>query len=112
MTNDAISQMSNKARQINKEVTVNRNFLKAVFWDYPQFHDYNSIRSVLQNSREKNDIQIFRWFLARFLERGRVKDVAMIFRITEVRDNLNELRISDYAYRKWQRLLNVYGNPS
>ncbi len=90
---------------------MNQNFLRAVFWDYPQFHDHNSIRAALQNAREQNDIQTFRWFLARFLERGRVKDVAMIFRITEIRDNLNALRISDYAYRKWQRLLNVYGNP-
>jgi len=88
-----------------------QNSLKAVFWDYPQFQDYNSIRSVLQNTREQNDIQTFRWILGRFLERGRVRDVAMIFRITEVRDNLNALRLSAYAYRKWQRLLDVYGNP-
>ena len=88
-----------------------QNFLKAVFWDYPQFQDYNFIKSTLQNTREKNDIQTFRWILGRFLERGRVKDVAMIFRIAEVRDNLNTLRLSDYAYRKWQRLLDVYGNP-
>ena len=88
---------------------MNENFLKAIFWDYPQFQDYNSIRSIMQNAREKNDIQAFRWFLARFLERGRVKDVAMIFRIAEIRENLNALRLSDYAYRKWQRLLDVYG---
>ena len=89
---------------------MNQNFLKAVFWGYPQFQDNNSIRSVLQNAREENDIQTFRWALGRFLERGRVKDVAIIFRISEVRDNLNSLRLSDYAYRKWQRLLKVYGN--
>ncbi len=89
---------------------MNQNFLKTVFWDYPQLQDYNSIRSVLRNAREENDIQTFRWALKRFLERGRVKDGAMIFRITEVRDNLNSLRLSDYAYRKWQRLLKVYGN--
>ena len=89
---------------------MNQNFLKAVFWDYPQFQDYNSIRSVLRNAREKNDVQTLRWILGRFLERGRVKDVAMIFKITEVRNNLNALRLSEYAYRKWQRLLSVYGN--
>lgn len=89
---------------------MNQNFLKAVFWDYPKFQDYSSIKSALQNAREKNDFQVFRWFLARFLERGRVKDVAMIFKITEVKENLNALRLSDYAYRKWQRLLDVYEN--
>lgn len=88
-----------------------QNPLKAVFWDYPQFQDYNSIRSALQSAREKKDIQTFLWILGRFLERGRVTDVAMIFRITEVKDNLNALRLSDYACRKWQRLLDVYGNP-
>jgi hypothetical protein len=89
---------------------MDQNFLKAVFWDYPLFQDYNSILSALQNTREKNDIQAFRWFLARFIERGRVKDVAMISSIAEVRENLNALRLSEYAYRKWQRLLNVYEN--
>ena len=88
-----------------------QNFLKAVFWDYPQFQNYNFIQSALQNAREKSDIQTFRWILGRFLERGRVRDVAMIFRISEIRDNLDILRLSDYAYRKWQRLLDVYGNP-
>ena len=91
-------------------IKMNQNFLKAVFWDYPQFQDYNSIRSALQNTRGKNDIQVFRWFLAPFLERGRVKDVAMIFSIVEVRKNLNALRLSDYAYKKWRRLLEVYEN--
>ncbi len=46
---------------------MSQNFLKAVFGDYPQFQDYNSIRSALQNTREKNDIQKFRWILGRFL---------------------------------------------
>jgi len=87
---------------------MNQNYLKAVFWDYPQFQDYNSIRSALENTRESNDIQSFQWFLTRFLERGRVKDVAMIFSINDVKQNLNKLRLSDYAYKKWQRLLEVY----
>ena len=87
-----------------------KNFLKAVFWDYPQFQDYNSILSITQNARKTNDIQAFRWFLTRFLERGRVKDVAMIFTIAEIRENLNALRLSDYAYMKWKRLVDVYGN--
>jgi len=87
---------------------MNENYLKAVFWDYPQFQDYNSIRSALENTRESNDMQTFRWFLARFLERGRVKDVAMIFSINELKQNLNKLRLSDYAYKKWQRLLEIY----
>jgi hypothetical protein len=87
---------------------MNQNYLKAVFWDYPQFQDYNSVKSALKKTRESNDTQTFRWLLTRFLERGRVKDVAMIFSISEVRENLYTLRLSDYAYKKWQRLLDVY----
>ena len=88
---------------------VNQNLLKAVFWDYPKYQDYESIQSALRKARETSDLQTYRWIMCRFLEHGRVKDTSLFFHIDEIRNNLKILKLRDYTFKKWQRLLDVYG---
>ena len=85
----------------------NMNYLKAVFWDYPQFTDDRDLGLALARSRQSS---LFFWFLTRFLEYGRVVDVFRYFRIEEIAENLSRLRLSPYAKKKWQRMIEVYDN--
>ncbi|MCH8127494.1 hypothetical protein IIC38_16285 [candidate division KSB1 bacterium] len=87
-----------------------QNFLKAVFWDYPNFQNAETIRLAVQKARRNNDTLTLNWILGRFLERGRVRDVALFFNLREINDSLEALRLSKYANRKWRRLLEVYEN--
>ena len=87
-----------------------QNFLKAVFWDYPNFQNAETIRLAVQKARRNNNTLTLNWILGRFLERGRVRDVAMFFNLREINDSLEALRLSKYANRKWRRLLEVYEN--
>jgi len=83
------------------------NYLKAVFWDYPQYTEEQTLVPALEQSRRSS---LFYWFLTRFLEHGRVIDVFRYFRIEEIAENLSRLRLSPYANKKWQRMIEVYGN--
>jgi hypothetical protein len=87
-----------------------KNYLKAVFWDYPELSDPDALARVLKEARRENDSQKLRWLMGRFLERGRIKDTALYFRPKEIRANLGSMRISQRARKRWERLLEVYGN--
>jgi hypothetical protein len=87
-----------------------QNYLKAAFWDYPALCDPESIRRVLNEARLKNDKKTVCWIMARFLERGRVRDTALFFRPSEIRDSLKSLKISAAARKRWERLMEVYGD--
>jgi len=69
-----------------------------------------TIRLAVQKALRNNDTLTLNWILGRFLERGRVRDVAMFFNLGEINDSLEALRLSKYANRKWRRLLEVYEN--
>ena len=94
----------------NAGIRLKQNFLKAVFWDYPNFQNAETIRLAVQKARRNNDTLTLNWILGRFLERGRVRDVALFFNLREINDSLEALRLSKYANRKWRRLLEVYEN--
>jgi hypothetical protein len=85
------------------------NYLKAVFWDYPELCNPEAIEKKLREARSKNDSKTFTWIMARFLERGRFKDTASFFGKEEIRKNLDGLAISDRTRKKWERFLEVYG---
>ncbi len=80
--------------------------LQAVFWDYPQFLDENNLASIIHTEK---DSDIYRWIMNRFLEHGRVVDVLKFFTIQEISQNLDKLKLTDYATQKWKRLIEVYG---
>lgn len=81
--------------------------LQAVFWDYPQFLDENYLNSTL---RTKKNSDIYWWIMNRFLEHGRVVDVLKFFTIDEISQNLDRLKLTDYATKKWKRLIEVYSD--
>jgi len=82
------------------------NYLNAVFWDYPEFTDPDTIRRHLL----KQGNQRFRhWLLKRFLEYGRVVDTLLYFPLDTISQELNRLKLTPYTYRKWKRIIEVYG---
>ncbi len=83
------------------------NFLKAVFWDYPEFTDEKSLAKLIPGEFENIDLR--RWFLYRFLENGRVIDTVKYFSLKEIEENLKFLKLSDYALEKWNWILKTYG---
>ena len=89
---------------------MSRNYLKAVFWDYPQLCNPEVIRKTLNEARQRNDNKTVYWIMARFLERGRIKDTAVFFRPKEIKGSLKSLKISSRARKRWERLLEVYGD--
>ncbi len=88
------------------------NYLKAVFWDYPELCDQKAIEKALNEARMTGDNKTLHWIMARFLERGRVKDTALFFRPKEIETSLKFLKISGRAKKRWERLLDVYGANS
>lgn len=82
------------------------NYLKAVFWDYPQFTDKQNLMKYLQRNK---DSMAYLWVLKRFLEYGRVVDTISYFKIDEISKQLPELRLTPYTYKKWKRITEVYG---
>jgi hypothetical protein len=82
------------------------NYLKAVFWDYPEFADKNVLEARLR-TESKSDLYF--WIMMRFLEHGRVVDTLHYFKIEEIAQSLSKLRLTSYASRKWKRLIEVYG---
>ena len=87
------------------------NPLKAVFWDYPELTDQATLGPRIQEARDSPIQDAFRWYLARFLERGRVVDTLRFFRLDEIRRIMPSLRISSRAVAMWTRILEYYGNP-
>lgn len=87
-----------------------QNYLKAVFWDYPNLNTPESIKRVLQEARNKGQRETVYWIMTRFLERARIRDTAVFFRPKEIKEALDSLRLSPRAKRRWERLLEVYGH--
>ena len=84
------------------------DYLKAVFWDYPQYAKRENLISIL---KEKSNLYLYLWIMRRFLEYGRVVDVFSYFRIEEIAEYLQKLKLTPYTLKKWKRLIEVYGNP-
>jgi len=85
------------------------NPLKAIFWDYPELTDEAALGRKIQEARDSSVQDAFRWYLARFLERGRVADTLRFFRLEEIRRVMPSLRISLRAAAKWAGILTGYG---
>jgi hypothetical protein len=84
------------------------NYLKAVFWDYPELCNREAVEKKLREARSNNDKKTLTWIMARFLERARFKDTAPFFEKEEIREYLDALAISSRARKKWERFLEVY----
>ncbi len=82
------------------------NYLKAAFWDYPEFADPEAIRAHLG---EEDEGGICSWLLARLLEHGRAVDTLEFFSPDTISRELPQLRLKPYTLRKWRRIVEVYG---
>lgn len=85
------------------------NYLKAAFWDYPQFTEEATLRSCLL---ERKNTSLYFWLMVRFLEYARVVDTFKFFPIDEIAGRLPKLKLRPYTLKKWTRMVEVYGNPS
>ncbi len=83
------------------------DYLKAVFWDYPQYAKRETLISIL---KEKSNVNLYLWIMRRFLEYGRVVDILGYFRIEEITEYLQKLKLTPYTLKKWKRMIEVYGN--
>jgi hypothetical protein len=83
--------------------------LEAVFWDYPCFLDQAYLDTFL---RENKGTEMYHWMMARMLERARVVDALHFFSIEEISERLPSLKLSPYATKKWNRLVEVYAPAS
>jgi len=81
------------------------NYLKAVFWDYPEFTDPDEIRRILQ---EQGNQRVRRWLLKRFLQHGRIVDTLLFFRLDTISTELPRLNLDPYSFKKWKRIVEVY----
>jgi hypothetical protein len=80
------------------------NPLLAVFWDYPALATDDALRTLLcEGSPSQRG-----WALARFLERGRVRETIAYFTRADILRGLSELPPDSATRRKWERLLEVY----
>jgi len=82
------------------------NYLKAVFWDYPQFIDSENLQKFIQ---ETKNFRLYLWILKRFLEYGRIVDTLNYFPIQEISKQLPNLNLAPYTLKKWKRIIEVYG---
>lgn len=82
------------------------NYLKAIFWDYPQFAERETLVSLLKEKRGSN---LYLWIMRRFIEYSRVVDALSYFKIEEIAEYLPKLQVTPYALKKWKRLIEVYG---
>lgn len=87
------------------------NMLKSVFWEYPELAEEEHLRQVLKRCRVAAEREMYLWIMRRFLEYGRAVDALRFFSIDEVVSNLPDLRLSEYAAKKWQRVGEVYLVP-
>lgn len=83
------------------------DYLKAVFWEYPQYSERETLISIL---KEKSNVNLYLWIMRRFLEYGRVVDILGYFRIEEIAEYLQKLKLTPYTLKKWKRMIEVYGN--
>ena len=81
------------------------NYLKAVFWDYPEFTDPDEIHRILMDERSQ---RVRRWLLKRFLEQGRVVDTLLFFNLDTISKELTRLNLDPYSFKKWKRIVEVY----
>jgi hypothetical protein len=79
------------------------NYLKAVFWDYPEFFDEKSLQNPIPVESENPELR--RWFLYRFLENARVTDALKFFSLNEIEKNLQFLKLTDYSRKKWEWII-------
>ena len=93
-------------RIVEESYAQTMHYLKAIFWDYPQFTDRVQLAAFLKNTPS---VKVRRWILSRFLEHGRVVDTLNYFNLDEINTNLSDLKITPYARDKWQRLIEIYG---
>ncbi len=70
------------------------NYLKAVFWDYPQFTEEDAVKSSLKDNKGTS---FYLWIMSRFLEHGRVVDSFKFFKLQEIAEFLPNLQ-SDFAH--------------
>jgi len=82
------------------------DYLKAVFWDNPQFAEEESLRNHL---KQKHGESLYMWIMSRFLEHGRVVDTLKYFTINEIAENIPKLKLSSYTLKKWKRMIELYG---
>jgi hypothetical protein len=85
------------------------NYLQAVFWDYPELTNPDTIRQCLQ---ESGNPRRRRWLLQRFLEHGRVVDTLHVFPLEMITQELPALKLRPYTYKKWKRIVEVYAQSS
>jgi len=89
--------------------TSRQDFLKAVFWDYPDFANEQRIKEIVRSGWED---AIYRWVLKRFMEYGRVVDTFKFFSVNEIARALEDLPLSPYAKEKWHRMIEIYGRSN
>jgi hypothetical protein len=82
------------------------NYLKAVFWDYPELTNEEALASLL---KEKVNSNLYLWIIRRMFEYGRVVDTFKFFKIDEIAKYLTKLQLRPYTLKKWERLIEVYG---
>lgn len=82
------------------------NFLKAVFWDYPELTNPEKLKEILKNKRDQG---LYTWILGRFMEYGRVVDTLEFFRIEEIEKAMDNLPLRFSTKKKWKRIMEVYG---
>lgn len=85
------------------------NYLKAIFWDYPEFANENNLKKYLHENNGKSG---YLWVLKRFLEHGRVVDTLTYFNINEILELLPTLKLSPYTTKKYKRIIEVYGTSN
>ena len=85
------------------------NPLKGVFWDYPELMNESVLEKKIKEARASTLQDAFRWYLARFLERGRIADTLKYFRPDEIRRSISSLKISPRALAKWAEVLEYDG---
>lgn len=83
------------------------NYLDAVFWDYPQLKNHRNLQKFIKENKKSKKIYI--WLMRRFLEYGRVVDTLKYFSLQEIDRFLPEIKLSPYSYKKWKRIVEVYG---
>lgn len=85
------------------------NSLQAVFWDYPELTNWETLRQVVQDNESPAKRQ---WMLQRFLEHGRVIDTLNLFPLNVIMQEFSKLKLRPYTFRKWARIIEVYAQPT
>ncbi len=82
------------------------NYLKAVFWDYPQLANHEQLLIFIRENRKSN--RAYKWLLKRFLEHARVVDALKYFSLQEIAGYLPDMNLTPYSRKKWKRVIEVY----